>query len=604
MNKTQPALPHWDMTPVYPGPDAAKFLADFAAHQQTIRDLVQHFDDHAIALCATPPAIHAETVALFETTLTRFDAVLTRQNLFATYINGFTSTNSRDAVAQTRESELAIERVHLNKLNVRLTAWLGGLDIPTLIEQSSLARSHAFMLQRAQIEAQHLMSPAEESLAAELNLTGGSAWNNLYDNYSSQITASVAIAGETQTLPITAIRNLAFGADRDTRRRAYSAELKAWEEHSLPIAAAMNSIKGQMNTLTQRRGWNGPLDVALFNNSISRDVLDVMLDTAKTFYPTFRRYLKAKAKALRLEQLSWYDLFAPVGENRREWSFEASQDFIVREFGAFSPRMGELAQRAFQERWIDAEPRDGKGGGAFCTWLRNDESRVFANFSPEYGAMSMLAHELGHAYHNLTRAQCTYLQRRTPMTLAETASNFGEIIVREAALKTAAPAEQITILDAYLQDANQVVVDIASRFLFETAVFDQRRKRELSVETFNALMLEAQEATYGDGLNPQERHPYMWAVKPHYYGSAFYNFPYMFGLLFSAGLYARYRQAPEIFLEAYDQLLAATGLDDAATLAARFDMDIRQPAFWQSSLEMIAADVARFEKLVAEMTKA
>ncbi len=603
MNKT-PSLPHWDMTSVYPGPDSAEYLADFAVHQQTIRDLIRHFDEHAIALCATPPSINAETVALFETTLARFDATLTRHNLLNTYIHSFTSTDSRDTVAQTRQSELAIERVRLNQLDVRFTAWLGGLDIPALLTRSPLAQAHAFMLRRAQIEAQHQMSPAEESLAAELNLTGGKAWANLYDNYTSQITAEVESAGETQTLPITAIRNLALDADREVRRRAYVAELKAWESHALPIAAALNSIKGQMNALTQRRSWGSPLDVAIFNNSITRDVLDVMLDTAKTFYPTFRRYLKAKAKALGLAQLSWYDLFAPVGADRREWSFDASREFIVREFGAFSPRMGELAQRAFRERWIDAEPRDGKGGGAFCMWLRNDESRVFANFSPDYGAMSMLAHELGHAYHNLARSQCTYMQRRTPMTLAETASNFGEIIVREAALKTATPAEQITILDASLQDATQVVVDIASRFLFESAVFEQRKDRELSVETFNALMLEAQAATYGDGVNPSERHPYMWAVKSHYYGTTFYNFPYMFGLLFSTGLYACYRQSPGTFLDAYDQLLAATGLDDAATLAARFDMDIRQPAFWQGSLELIAADVARFEELVAGVAKA
>ncbi|MBN2005270.1 MAG: M3 family oligoendopeptidase [Anaerolineae bacterium] len=603
MNKTQ-SLPHWDMTTVFPGLDAPEFLAAFAAHQQTIRELVQHFDDNAVALCATPPDINDETIALFEDTLTRFNTMMTRQTLLSTYINCFVSVNSRNAIAQSRNSELALQRVEVNKLNTRLTAWLGSLDVATLIEKSPVAQAHAFMLRRVKREAQHLMSPVEENLAAELNLTGADAWTNLYDNYSSQITANVEIAGEMQTLPITAIRNLAHDADRQVRQRAYLAELKAWETHALPIAAAMNSIKGQTNTLSQRRGWGSPLDVALFNNNITRDVLEVMLDTAKTFYPTFRRYLKAKARALGLEQLSWYDLFAPVGEDRREWSFEISRDFIIREFGAFSPRMGDLAKRAFQERWIDAEPRDGKGGGAFCAWLRDDESRVFGNFSPDYGAMSMLAHELGHAYHNLTRAQCTYMQRRTPMTLAETASNFGEIIVREAALKTATPAEQTTILDASLQDATQVVVDIASRFLFETDVFEQRRERELSVETLNALMLDAQRATYGDGLNLEEQHPYMWAVKSHYYGSIFYNFPYMFGLLFSTGLYARYRQAPEGFLEAYDQLLAATGMDDAATLAARFDMDIRQPAFWQSSLEMIAADVARFEKLVAGTPKA
>jgi oligoendopeptidase F len=262
--------------------------------------------------------------------------------------------------------------------------------------------------------------------------------------------------------------------------------------------------------------------------------------------------------------------------------------------------MGAMAERAFCERWIDAEPRDGKRGGAFCAWLRKDESRILANFNPAYGGMSTLAHELGHAYHNLACARRTYLQRQTPMTLAETASNFCEVMIREAALKTASPAEQLTILEASLQDACQVVVDITSRFLFEKEVFERRQQRELSADELNEIMLESQRATYGDGLDPEKLHPYMWAVKPHYYNVAFYNFPYMFGLLFSLGLYARYREAPGPFLASYDDLLSATGMNDAASLAARFGIDVRSPAFWRDSLGLIAEDVSQFERLVTE----
>ncbi|HET7095605.1 MAG TPA: M3 family metallopeptidase, partial [Thermomicrobiales bacterium] len=240
-------------------------------------------------------------------------------------------------------------------------------------------------------------------------------------------------------------------------------------------------------------------------------------------------------------------------------------------------------------------------GGAFCTWLIGDQSRILMNFSPTYDAVSTLAHELGHAYHNLNEAGLTPLQRETPMTLAETASTFCETIVREAALRDADEAEQLFIVEQSLQGACQIVVDIVSRFDFERAVFAVRPERELSIGDFNRLMRDAQLGTYGDALDPAHLHPYMWAVKGHYYipGFSFYNYPYLFGLLFGLGLYARYRVDPARFVANYDQLLAATGQADAAELAARFGIDICSPEFWTASLDVIRADVDRFAALVA-----
>ncbi|HEU5434419.1 MAG TPA: M3 family metallopeptidase, partial [Thermomicrobiales bacterium] len=274
--------------------------------------------------------------------------------------------------------------------------------------------------------------------------------------------------------------------------------------------------------------------------------------------------------------------------------------FLEAQFGSYSDRMRGLATRAVAERWIDAGPRPGKVGGAFCTWLVGDQSRILMNFSPTYDAVSTLAHELGHAYHNLNEAGLTPLQRETPMTLAETASTFCETIVKEAALCDADEMEQLFIIEQSLQGACQVVVDIVSRFDFERAVFAVRPERELSIGDFNRLMRDAQLGTYGDALDPNHLHPYMWAVKGHYYipGFSFYNYPYLFGLLFGLGLYARYRAEPAAFITRYDQLLASTGQADAADLAARFGIDIRSPAFWTASLDVIRADVDRFAALV------
>jgi oligoendopeptidase F len=240
----------------------------------------------------------------------------------------------------------------------------------------------------------------------------------------------------------------------------------------------------------------------------------------------------------------------------------------------------------------------GKRDGAFCMPLRKDESRVLTNFKAAFGGVSTIAHELGHAYHNLNLASRTMLQRDTPMTLAETASIFCQTIVSQAALKQADAKEQMIILEESLQNSCQVVVDISSRFLFEQRLFERRQKRELSIDELNELMLQAQRETYGDGLDPNLLHPYMWASKPHYYSSTFYNYPYMFGLLFGLGLYARYRQDPEKFKAGYDDLLSSTGLGDAAELGARFGIDTRSPEFWRASLDVIRGEIKQFETLV------
>jgi oligoendopeptidase F len=599
------ALPHWDMTVVYPSLDSPEFDAGFRSTVEDITALARLFDEHAIDR-REPAKLDEATVQAFEAVLDRYNAVLAAVQTLSSYINAFVTTNSRDDLAQARRSELQERTVLLAKLGTRFTAWIGSLDVGTLIARSPLARDHQYALRRAQESARHLMSPAEEALAAELNVSGGGAWGRLHGNVTSQLVVPIELDGRTQDLPMSAVRNLASDPNRDVRRRAYEAELAAWQRAAVPLSAALNSIQGQVNTLTRHRDWDSPLDAALFDASIDRQTLDAMLTAAYESFPDFRRYLRAKARALGLPTLAWYDLFAPVGSGVRPWDFDAASAFIVEQFGMYSQRLSDFAARAFRERWIDAEPRAGKQDGAYCMPLRRDESRVFANFKPSYHGMSTIAHELGHGYHNMNLAHRTMLQRQTPMTLAETASIFCETIVRYAALKDADRQAQIEILEASLQGACQVVVDITSRFLLEKAVFETRRQRELAVDELNALMLDAQRQTYGDGLDPNLLHPYMWAMKPHYYsaGRSFYNFPYMFGLLFGLGLYARYQQDAHAFRAGYDDLLSSTGLADAATLAARFDIDIRTPEFWRASLAIVRADVNQFERLVASTAAA
>ena len=592
-----PSLPHWDLSVVFPSLDSPEFEAGFQAVVTGTDRLAALFDERHVE--AQPPAaFDPRQVETFELASAQLNDLLDRLATLGAYIAGFVSTNSRDELAQAKQSELRRHNVQLSNLDTRFTAWVGSLDVETLIARSPLARDHGYMLRKTKEEAKHLMSPPEEMLASELSLTGGSAWSKLYNTYTSQLLAPVELNGKLQELPMPAIRNLAYDEDRDVRRRGYEAELGAWQRAAVPIAAALNSLKGELLTLTTRRSWQSPLDMALFYNNVDRPTLDAMMGAARESFPHFRRYLRAKAHALGLPALAWYDLFAPVGHSAREWSYDDGAEFILEQFGSFSPKLRGLAERAFTERWIDAEPRAGKAGGAFCMRLRGGESRILANFKPSFGEVSTLAHELGHAYHNLNLAGRTMLQRSMPMTLAETASTFCQTIAQNAALKKVDAGEQLLILEAALQDSCQVVVDISSRFLFEQQVFERRRQRDLSVDEFKQMMLDAQRQTYGDGLDPDSLHPYMWAAKGHYYGSTFYNYPYMFGLLFGLGLYARYEAEPEAFKRGYDELLSLTGMADAAELAARFGIDLRSTDFWRASLAVIRKDIDRFEVLV------
>ncbi|GLV57901.1 oligoendopeptidase F [Dictyobacter sp. S3.2.2.5] len=597
MTTTQ-SLPHWNMDVVYPGLDSPEFAQDFAAVIAEINSMAQLFDASGIEK-RDDLNVDDQLTHTFEQVINRYNAVLAHITTVYVYISCFVSTNSRDEVAQARASELENALVTLSQLDTRLTAWLGSLDVERLIAHSTVASEHAYILRRAKEQSVHMMAPAEEALAAELNTSAGRAWEKLHSNVTSQLSVTLELDGQRQQVPMSVVRNQASSAQRETRRRAYEAELAAWKETAVPLAAALNSIKGEVNTLARRRHWDSALDASLFTNSIDRETLDAMLRAARASFPDFRRYMHAKAHALGIPQLAWYDIFAPLGTTDRVWSFNETEQFIVEQFGTFSECLSSFAARAFREGWIDAEPRPGKRDGAYCTPLRADESRVFTNYKPNFDGVTTLAHELGHAYHNFNLGNRTELQRTLPMTLAETASIFCETIINQAALKNASRQERIAILEASIQGAGQVVVDITSRFQFEQNVFERRKQRELSVEELNEIMLQAQRDTYGEGLDQQTLHPYMWAVKGHYYSSelSYYNYPYMFGLLFGLGLYARYQQDPETFKKGYDELLSSTGLADAATLAGHFGIDLHSEAFWTASLDIVRRDIDTFCEL-------
>lgn len=595
-------IPRWDLSNVYPSLESPEFEAAIADAKAQIESM-QDYAARAAKLDASAPK--AELAAMVGEGVDRFNKLWELIGTLWPYISAFVTTNSRDTLAMKKFSEFQQMMVPAQTLGTQFQAWVGSLApvLDEVIPLNESAQAHAFNLKEMAQQAKYLMSQAEESLAAELNLSGASAWSKLQGTVTSQLTVDFELDGEVKKLPMPALINLHSHPDEDVRRRAYEAEMKAWKSVEEPLAAAMNGIKGTVNTLNKRRGREDALHSAIDAARIDRATLEAMLGAMEASFPMFRRYFKAKAKRFGQDKLPWWNLFAPVGSANKQYTWDEARAFILKNFGTFSPELEAYARRAFDNNWIDAEQREGKRGGAFCMGLDGvKESRILCNFDGSLDQVSTIAHELGHGFHNecAYQANKTPMQQDTPMTLAETASIMCETIVMEAVLKEAAdPQEELAILETRLVGDAQVIVDIYSRYLFEKEVFERREKSELSAEDLCDIMERAQKATYGDGLDENALHKYMWTWKPHYYseGRSFYNFPYAFGLLFGLGLYAIYQQRGEAFVADYKNLLASTGEASAADLAARFGIDIRSRKFWEDSLAIIGKKIDRYCEL-------
>lgn len=600
MSDTTP--PRWDLSNVFPGLDSPEFLKATEQREFMLTEM-ETLITSVETLDATSDA--QQVAGQINHLLTEIQKLLLLENTLGAYLHSFVSTDSFNKDAMRKMSEFEKVSVRSDKIETRLRAWVGKIAslLPQVTAVPGPAREHAFWLKEVAEQSRYLMSQPEEALAAELNLSGANAWQKLQGTVTSQLTVEFELDGKVQTLPMPALINLRSHPDEDVRRRAYEAESAAWNSVKEPLAAALNGVKGMTVTLNQHRGRTDALHSALDINRIDRQTLDAMLTAMKESLPMFGRYFQSKAKKMGKEKLPWWDLFAPGGITTRTYTYDEARTFVIDNFGKFSPDLSNFARKAFDNGWIDAEQRSGKRGGAFCMSVPGvKESRVLMSFDGSLDVVSTLAHELGHAFHNdcMYAAGRTELQRTTPMALAETASIMCETIVVEEVLAQAKDPDEVwAILESALTGDSQVIVDIYSRFLFESEVFKRREQAELSADEFCEIMEWAQKEAYGDGLDQRYLQKWMWTWKPHYYSSglSFYNFPYAFGLLFGTGLYAIFQQRGAEFVPEYKALLASTGMGDAAALAARFGIDIRQPEFWRSSLGIIGKRVERFVAL-------
>ena len=597
------SAPRWDLTNVYPSLESKEFQSAIKKYKKLLGEL-ETFIAEKVSKTNSKTDVKKLGKLLGES-VDRFNDIESLGGTLGAYIGSFVTTDSRNQPAARIQSEFEQINAQQAKAVTQFRAWIGALGdkLDKAIETNPSAKSHAFTLKETRDQAKYMMSEAEEVLAAELTLSGGRAFSKLQGKVTSQLSVEFELDGKTQKLPMPALINLRTHPDEATRRRAYEAENKAWEGVKETLAACLNGVKGETNVLFKKRGRKEVLHFAVDAARIDRKTLDAMLAAMKDSFPMFRKYFQAKAKKLGKEKLAWWDLYAPMGRTDKVYSFDEAREFILENFGKFSPDLRSMTEIAFKNNWIDAEQRDGKRGGAFCMSVPGvKESRILSNFDGSFDQVSTLAHELGHAFHNYCafKAGKTELQRDNPMTLAETASIMCETIATEAVLsQTSDPQEQLAVLEAQLNNASQVIVDIYSRFLFEKEVLERRAQAELSSDEINEIMERAQKETYGDGLDERYLQKFMWTWKPHYYsaGFPFYNFPYAFGLLFGTGLYAIYQQRGEDFVKDYKDLLASTGEETAAKLAKRFGIDITKRKFWDDSLAIISKRADRYAEL-------
>lgn len=578
----------WNLDPLYKGFDDPAFDADMGK----LRELAAQVCEFAAKLPETQPLEGLRQGVRLMEELTQLI------NRLGGYASLRQSADTRNTECGSKLGQVMQIASSCAGADAAFREWAAKLpDLEELLERDEVLREYRYFFHNIRLDASHLLGAKGEEIAARLGLSGGNAWADLQGYLTS--TVKVSYRGEVTNL--SAIRNMAYDPDPAVRKDAYEAEIACYEAIKDPVAHALNAIKLETISDCALRGFKSPLDRTLEYSRMKRETLEAMLGAMDEYLPKFWQYLKAKGKALGHENgLPWYDLFAPMGSTDRKYTTEDAKAILVKLFSTFDGELADMVARAFDNAWIDFYPRNGKVGGAFCAGVEAlGESRILTNFDGQFGDVVTLAHELGHAFHNQCIRDHRPLNRDYSMPVAETASTFNECVVMAAAIRDAqSDAEKLALIEGQLQDATQIICDIYSRFRFEAQVFENREEQFMDADTLCSFMLEAQKQSYGDGLDENCLHPYMWVCKSHYYGPTFYNFPYAFGGLFARGLYARYQQEGADFVPKYKKLLYTTTIATAEETAKVAGIDLTDKDFWRGALQTIADQIDLFCELV------
>ncbi len=571
----------WNLDPIYKGFDDPAFNADMGK----LADLVEQLAALAEELETLDPAqgLRRGTDLLEE--LERTGSKL------AEYAMLRQSVDATDPEAGSRLGQIMQIFSQAAAPEAAFQSWTAKLPrLMDLVAADEQLQEYDYRFREMVRSSRYLLPGQCEQIMARYALSGSNAWSDL----QQYLTSTVQVDYDGGVTTLSAIRNLAYDPDPAVRKAAYEAEIKSYEKICDPVAFALNSIKLETLSACQLRGYASPLERTLKKAHMEQATLDAMLGAMDEYLPKFHQYLRAKAKALGHDNgLPWYDLFAPMGRSSTKFTVEQAHQYLVDQFSGFDRELADMIDRAFRERWIDFFPRSGKQGGAFCAGVEClGQSRILTNFDGSFSDLVTLAHELGHAFHNQCIASHRPLNHDYSMPLAETASTFNECVVMAAAIgKAADDQERIALIESQLQDATQIICDIYARYRFESAVFRDRPERFMDAKALCAMMDQAQAECYGDGLDPQCRHSYMWVCKSHYYGPTFYNFPYAFGGLFARGLYAQYEKEGAAFLPKYKKLLYTTTVASAEGTALVAGIDLTDKDFWRGALDTIARQI-------------
>ena len=582
---------NWSLKELYPSFESKEFKDDIAK----LNDLIETFINtiNTTISSTDSPNKSLENFILINTEL--YDLFEKLSGM----VNLTLSVDTKNSIALKYDDILLTKFSDLAESEAKITKWIGSLNnLDSIIDSSNLLKEHSFFIKEKAENARYMLSDKEEAVIAKMKNTGSNAWSKLKDVLTSSLMIDIELDGKKQQLPLSMIRNLAYDSSSEVRKKAYEAELEGYKKVDDGLAAALNGIKGEVLTVSSLREFSSPLNQTLFHSRMDKKTLDAMLSAMKESMPVFRKYLRKKAEILGHKNgLPFYDLFAPIGNVDMTYTYDDGCQFVIDNFKTFSDDLADFAKKAMENAWIDVLPKEGKVGGAFCAGLHSlGQCRVLLNYGNTFSDVITLAHELGHGYHGHCLKNENTLNADYPMPIAETASTFCETIVKKAAIKNATKEEAFSILESEISDCTQVIVDIYSRFLFESELFKRRNESALSVEELNEIMINAQKEAYGDGLDENYLHPYMWACKTHYYyaDANFYNFPYAFGQLFAKGLYAEYLKRGNTFPEEYKNLLSVTGKNTLSDVAKIMNIDITSIDFWRNSLKMIEEDINLF----------
>lgn len=575
----------WSLDVLYKGYQDEAFQNDF----KQMKELIAAIKDYVGRLADVIPS---DALISLISYLEKYEVLYKRLYVYLYLRQSTNTTDSETAALIGRLEEI---KSTLSKEKAIIRKYIGavpGLD--QIISENETLRNYDFLLHKIRREAEHTLNDDVEEVIAKMNLSAGSAWAMLHQYLTS--TVAVDYKGEETTL--SGIRNQAYDPDQRIRKTAYDSEIASYHKIKDAVAFSLNNIKSQVNTISELRGYESPLAMTLEDSGMKKETLDAMLTAMKEYMPKFHAYLRKKAEILGHKNgLPWYDLFAPLGESNRTFTTEEAKEYLLTHFRGFSDDLADLVETAFDDEWIDFFPHQGKVGGAYCYNLPFiKQSRILTNFDNTLSDVVTLAHELGHAYHGYNIQEHLPLNTEYSMPVAETASNFNELIIMNAAINDAEGKEKLALLESQLQDTTQIICDIYSRYLFESAVFEKRKDSFLFADELEKIMIESQKEAYGDGLDHSCLHPYMWVCKGHYYSEelSFYNFPYAFGGLFARGLYAKYQEEGAAFVPKYRDILKATTVKSVEDVAAMAGIDLTSPEFWRKSLQTVADSIDVF----------